>query len=96
MRMSFVAFSKENVGEGSDVGYGLDADFGTRGGVRIITGRLITGSVARKATFCGSLNEKSSDKVVEGKRWSTSLVVTVNRKVKIKCHPCDSLDLVPS
>ena len=34
---------------------------------------------------------KSRDKVVEGKRFSISLAMTVERNVKILCPPLDSL-----
>ena len=83
MRTSSVAFSKANLGEERDAGDVLNSYLDTRGGVRILEGRLITGAIVEEATLCGTLNEKSSDKVVEGNRWSTYLAVTVDRKVKI-------------
>ena len=79
--MSFIEFSKANLGEERDAGEEPDAALGTLGAVRIFAGKLCIGTVAVKATLCGSLNEESSDKVVEGKGWSISLAVTVDRKV---------------
>ena len=80
--MSSATFSKENLVKESDAGDGRDADLGTWGSVRILIGMLITGAVAGEATLYGSFKEKSSDKLVEGKRWSTFLAVTGDRKVK--------------
>ena len=83
VRTSSVAFSKANLGKGRDAGDVLHSYLDTRGSVRILAGRLITGAIVEESTLCGTLNRKSSDKVVEGNRWSTYFAVTVDRKVKI-------------
>ena len=67
VRMSSIAFSKENVKKGRDVGDGIDADLYTLGGVKILAGRLIAGAVVGRASLYGILNKKSSDKIFEGK-----------------------------
>ena len=82
MRTKSFAFSKTNLREGRGVGEKTDAGLGTMGGVRILVGKLSTCAVVVEATLCGSLNEKSSNKVVEIFCWSKSLAVTVERKVK--------------
>ena len=45
-----------------------DAGSSVRGSVKILEVKVSTGSDAVEIVLCGSLNEKSSDKVVEGKR----------------------------
>ena len=81
---SSVVFSKGNAREGRDAGEESDAGVATLGGVRLLTLRLNTGTVAVDSTLCGRRSEKSRDKVVEGKRLSISLTVTVERNVKNK------------
>ena len=41
--------------------------------------QAIIGVVAVEATLCGSLNKKSKEKIVEGKRSLTSIAVTIER-----------------
>ena len=67
VRMSSIAFSKENVKKGRDVGDGIDADLYTLGGVKTLAGSLIAGAVVGRASLYGILNKKSSDKIFEGK-----------------------------
>ena len=67
MRTSSVAFSEENVGEGRDEREESYAGLATLGGARLLARRLTTDVVALKSTLCGKRNEKSRDKVVEGK-----------------------------
>ena len=77
-----VEFSKENAKEGRDAREERDTCLATLGGVGLFTCRLNTGNLAVESTICGRRNKKSRDKVVEGKRWSISLAVTVERNVK--------------
>ena len=82
VRTSSVAFSKTNTWEGRNAGEENDAGVATLGGVRLFTLRLNTGTVAVESILYGRRSEKSRYKVVEGKRLSISLAVTVERNVK--------------
>ena len=81
VRTSSVAFSKANVREGRDAGEKNDAGLATLGGVRLFAWRLNTGNEVVESTLSGRRNEKSRDKIVEGKRWSISLAVMVEQNL---------------
>ena len=81
VRTSSVALSKANVREGRDAGKKNDAGLATLGGVRLFAWRLNTGNEVVESTLSGRRNEKSRDKIVEGKRWSILLAVTVEQNI---------------
>ena len=55
---------------------------GVPDGVRIPVGKAEVGIDAVDMLLCGRSKEKSSDKAVEGKRWSIVFATTVDRKEK--------------
>ena len=83
MIMSSVAFYNAKLGEGFDVGDRIDASLGIWGVIKILVERSIASAIVVETILYRNLNEKSSDKVVEGKRCSTLLAVAVDRKIKI-------------
>ena len=49
-----------------------DTDTEGSGGMCTVEGKEGGGVVWEEETLCGSLNENSSEKIFNGKRWSTS------------------------
>ena len=76
---SYIALFKANAEEGRDAGVWTDAGSGVRGGVRILDVKVEAGADSVEITFCGSLNEKSSDDVVKGKSWLITLAMIEER-----------------
>ena len=79
---SCVVLSKTNVELERDAGFWTDTWWHVQGSVRILEVKVEAGTDAVEKIFYENQNEKSSDNVVEGKRWSITLGMTVEQHDK--------------